>query len=57
VLYSRERLASPGTSRPRNAIKRLVLAVPGAYPLFRRVMISRQRNNPVYVSLLVLQRR
>jgi len=57
VLYSRERLASPGTSRTRNAMKRLVLAVPGAFPLFRTIMTSRQRDNPVYVSLLILQRR
>ena len=57
VLYSRERLASPGTSRTRNAMKRLVLAVPGAFPLFRRIMTSRQRDNPVHVSLLALQRR
>ena len=57
VLYSRERLASPGTSRRRNAIKRLVLAVPGAFPIFRTIMMSRQRDNPVHVSLLTLQRR
>ena len=57
VLYSRERLASPGTSRARNAMKRLVLAVPGAFPLFRATMTSRQRDNPVHVSLLALQRR
>jgi SAM-dependent methyltransferase len=56
VLYSRERLAAPGTSRIRNAIKRLVLATPGAFPLFRTVMVSRQRDNPVHVSLLVLKR-
>ena len=57
VLYSRERLASPGTSRARNAMKGLVLAVPGAFPLFRAIMTARERDNPVYVSLLVLQRR
>jgi hypothetical protein len=57
VLYSRDRLRSPGTSRTRNALKRLVLAVPGAFPLFRTIMISRQRDNPVHASLLVLQRR
>jgi SAM-dependent methyltransferase len=57
VLYSRDRLASPGRSRARNAIKRLVLAVPGAFPIFRRMMMSRQRDNPVYVSLLALRRR
>jgi SAM-dependent methyltransferase len=57
VLYSPDRLASPGTSRTRNAMKRLVLAVPGAFPLFRSVMTSRQRDNPVHVSLLALQRR
>jgi SAM-dependent methyltransferase len=57
VLYSRRRLASPGTSPTRNAIKRLILAVPGAFPLFRSIMISRQRDNPGCVSLLVLQRR
>jgi SAM-dependent methyltransferase len=57
VLYSRERLASPGTSGVRNVVKRLVLDVPGGFRLFRTVMTSRQRDNPVYVSLLVLQRR
>jgi SAM-dependent methyltransferase len=57
VLYSRDRLAAPGTSRTRNALKRLVLAVPGAFPLFRKIMTSRQRDNPVHVSLLALQRR
>jgi SAM-dependent methyltransferase len=57
VLYSRDRLALPGTSRTRNAMKRLVLTVPGGYPLFRGIMMSRQRDNPVYVSLLVLQPR
>jgi SAM-dependent methyltransferase len=56
VLYSRERLASPGTSGVRNIVKRLMLDIPGAFPLFRLVMTSRQRDNPVYVSLLVLQR-
>jgi SAM-dependent methyltransferase len=57
VLYSKNRLGSPGTSGVRNAMKRLVLAVPGVFPLFRTVMISRQRDNPAYVSLLALQRR
>jgi SAM-dependent methyltransferase len=57
MLYSRERLASPGTSRARNRLKRLVLVVPGVFPVFRRIMMSRQRDNPVYVSLLGLQRR
>ena len=38
-------------------MKRLVLTVPGAFPLFRAIMMSRQRDNPVYVSLLALQRR
>jgi SAM-dependent methyltransferase len=57
VLYSPDRLAAPGTSQTRNAMKRLVLAVPGAYPLFRGIMTSRQRDNPVHVSLLALQRR
>jgi len=57
VLYSRRRLASPGTSQTRNAIKRLVLAMPGAFPLFRMIMMFRQRDNPVSASLLVLQRR
>jgi SAM-dependent methyltransferase len=57
VLYSRERLVAPGTSRTRNAMKRLVLAVPGAFPLFRALMTARQRDNPVHVSLLALRRR
>jgi len=57
VLYSRQRLASPGTSATRNAMKRLVLALPGAFPLFRTIMTSRQRDNPVYVSLLILRQR
>jgi SAM-dependent methyltransferase len=57
VLYSADRLGSPGTSRIRNAMKRLVLAVPGAFPLFRAIMTSRQKDNPVHVSLLALQRR
>jgi SAM-dependent methyltransferase len=57
VQYSRDRLTSPGTSRPRNAIKRLVLAVPGGFAIFRTIMMSRQRDNPVYVSLLALRRR
>jgi SAM-dependent methyltransferase len=57
VQYSRDRLASPGASRARNTMKRLVLAVPGGFPLFRTIMMSRQRDNPVYVSLLTLQRR
>jgi SAM-dependent methyltransferase len=57
VLYSRRTLASPGTSRARNALKRLVLAVPGAFPLFRTIMMSRQRDNPIYASVLTLQRR
>jgi SAM-dependent methyltransferase len=56
VLYSPERLAAPGTSRTRNAIKRLVLTVPGAFPLFRAIMTARQRDNPVHVSLLALRR-
>jgi SAM-dependent methyltransferase len=57
VLYSRERLASPGISQSRNAIKRLVLTVPGAFPIFRSIMMSRQRDNPIHSSLLALQRR
>ena len=57
VQYSRDRLAAPGTSRARDAIKRLVLAVPGSLQLFRAIMMSRQRDNPGYVSLLALQRR
>jgi SAM-dependent methyltransferase len=57
VLYSPERLAAPGTSRIRNALKHLVLTVPGAFPLFRAIMTARQRDNPVHVSLLALRRR
>ena len=57
VQYARDRLAAPGTSRARDAIKRLVLAVPGGLRLFRTIMMSRQRDNPGYVSLLALQRR
>ena len=57
VLYSPDRLASPGTSRTRNAMKSLVLTVPGAFPLFRVIMMARQRDNPGYMSLLALQRR
>jgi SAM-dependent methyltransferase len=57
VLYARDRLASPGTSRARNTMKRLVLAMPAGFPIFRTIMMSRQRDNPVHVSLLALQRR
>jgi SAM-dependent methyltransferase len=56
-LYTRDRLASPGTSRTRNAMKRLVLVVPGAFPLFRMFMVSRQKDNPIHAALLALQRR
>jgi hypothetical protein len=56
VFYSRERLTSPASWGVRNAIKRLVLSVPGFFPLFGTIMMSRQKDNPIHVSLLALRR-
>ncbi len=55
ALMTREHLAVKGRSRARNAVKALLLGVPGAFPLARKAFLRYHANNVVYSSLFVLQ--
>lgn len=57
-VYSREWFRLKGRSAIRNAAKKIILYTPGALPVLRRLVFNtRQKDNPVYSSTLILQKR
>jgi SAM-dependent methyltransferase len=57
LLYSRETFLKKGRSTLRNFIKKACVYTPGVFPLLRWYMLKiRQRNNPNYVSILLLKK-
>jgi len=57
LLYSRESFQAKGRSALRNIIKSACFYTPGVLPLLRWYMLKiRQKNNPSYVSTLLLKK-
>jgi SAM-dependent methyltransferase len=58
LLYSRDNLLTPGRSILRNMIKTSCVYTPGVLPILRWYMLKiKNRNNPHYVSTLLLKKR
>jgi SAM-dependent methyltransferase len=55
LLYSRESLKSKGRSGLRNAVKTTILKTPGAFPVFRSVMLRRDADSAAYASVFALR--
>ncbi len=56
ITYTRERFNLMGLSRLRNAIKKSILWVPGAFLLLRKIMLQAQAGNKAYSTIFVLGR-
>jgi len=58
LLYSRDNFLTPGRSILRNMIKTSCVYTPGVLPILRWYMLKmKNRNNPHYVSTLLLKKR
>jgi SAM-dependent methyltransferase len=55
LLYSRETLRSKGRSGLRNAVKTTILRTPGAFGVFRSVMLRRHATSAAYASVFALR--
>jgi SAM-dependent methyltransferase len=55
LLYSRESLKSKGRSGLRNAVKTTILRTPGAFSLFRSVMLHRAAGSAAHASVFALR--
>jgi len=55
LLYSRESLKSKGRSGLRNAVKTTILKTPGAFPLFRSLMLRRDAGSAAHASVFALR--
>jgi SAM-dependent methyltransferase len=55
LLYSRESLKSKGRSGLRNAVKTTILKTPGAFALFRSVMLRRDAGSAAHASVFALR--
>lgn len=56
VETSYERFATPAGTRAKTLAKSAVLHTPGALALLRRIVMWRQRDNPMYTATMVLRR-
>lgn len=55
LLYSRESLRSKGRSGVRNAVKTSILRTPGAFGVFRSVMLRRDAGSAAHSSVFALR--
>jgi SAM-dependent methyltransferase len=55
LLYSKASLRARGRSARRNAVKTVILRTPGAFPVFRSVMLRRASDSSAYSAVFALQ--